>query len=324
MTIITKFTGKDPLDKTKYIYKYADGTIITDKKIIEWIDDLRIPPMWKNVIINYNSSKSQTVCGYDDKNRQQCLYSEAHIKKARNQKYEDLIAFCESLPKIEAQINKNLLSTKFTKNKIIALILKIVLCCNFRLGTLTYEAQNESYGITTIRSEHLTFKKDGVYFDFIGKKGVQNECKISDPLLVKILYDLRNIKKADDHIMMYQIANEWFHIKHTDINNWLKEFGNSFTSKDFRTVRANLMIIDLLKDHDPNLLKPTERKKIMNSQIKEISEEIHNTLAVCRKDYIDSNILDLYLNHPVKYRKLFITPNITARIKFINWLKSEY
>jgi DNA topoisomerase-1 len=322
MTKITRFADpKDPLNKDKFQYKYADGTVIKDKTILEWIALLRIPPAWTGVTINYGTSDSQTCCGFDPKGRMQCLYSTAHKDRAKKQKYCDLIRFGEKLPQIQADMNAALAADRYTKNKLIAIVLKIVTCCGFRLGTLTYEAENNSYGITTIRREHVQFTAEGVHIKFVGKKGVLNECSVDDPKIVACLHDLVKIKKKDDHVMQYQLGGEWHHLKHTDVNHWLKERGETFTSKDFRTFVANTMIIDFLLDKDPNPLAPTARKKTMNGEIKRVAEVIHNTPAVCRKDYIDPEILEMYMEKPVMYRKLFITPGTPSRNMFINYLK---
>lgn len=327
MPKISRFVDeKDPLNKDKFKYLYPDGTKVTDKTTLEWINSLRIPPAWTQVTIFYNMSSKQTCCGYDAVGRLQCLYSAKHREKARAQKYCDLITFGEKLPSIQNDIKKYLESGRYTKLKIIALILRIVMCCSFRLGTLTYEAKNDSYGITTIRRQHVKFANGKVVIAFIGKKGVHNECVISDPIVVKILSELVSIKKEDDHVMMYNIGGihgQWIHIKHTDVNVFLREYGETITSKDFRTFQSNMILIDGLKTQDPNGMKITARKKVIKAIAEKVADIVHNTPAISKKDYIDPEIIDLYINHPVKYRKMFITPNATARIMFLNWLKQK-
>lgn len=328
MTKITRFAdAKDPVNKDKFVYKYADGTVIKDKKILEWIAMLRIPPAWTNVTINYGTSEKQTCCGYDPAGRMQCLYSTVHKERARRQKYCDLIKFGEKLPQIQADMKAAMDGGRYTKNKLIAIVLRIVTCCGFRLGTLTYEAQNDSYGITTIRREHIKFERSApngalaAHISFIGKKGVQNDCTVADPQVVACLQELAKVKKADDHIMQYQLGGTWLHLKHTDVNAWLKERGETFTSKDFRTFIANIMIVDYLKDKDPNSLTPAARKKALNAEVVKVAATIHNTPTVCKKDYIDPEIIEMYLEHPITYRKFFITPGTPARNMFLNYLR---
>ena len=314
MVKITRHKVKD-----KFIYRYLDLSIVTDKKILEWIDNLRIPPAWTQVQIDTTSTK-QTCCGYDAANRLQCLYTLGHVTKARKKKYCELIEFVNQYPKIINDIKLKLNGSKFSKNRIIALILSIVNCCNVRLGTLKYETQNDSYGITTIRNHHVKFTSAGCNINFVGKKGVVNDCNLSDPLIIKTLQSLIKSNKPDDHVMMYQEGGEWFHIKHTDVNKYLQEYGNSITSKDFRTFNSNVRIIELLATDDPYKMTPNQRKKNLLQQVRIVAEEVHNTPAVCRKDYIDPEILALYLEHPISYRSKFITPIVAPRLRFIKWL----
>jgi DNA topoisomerase-1 len=232
MTLINRFADpKDPTNKDKFVYKHPDGTVIKDKKILEYIAGLRIPPMWNSVQIFYNMSGRQTCCGYDARARLQCLYNPAHIAKARANKLCDLIEFGNMLPKITAAIH--LKDLKITKQNIISSIIQVIIASGFRLGTLTYEAQNASYGITTIRRQHLHFKAGECKIAFIGKKGVPNSCVLRDATLIKFLHILYMVKKRDDHIFMY----DGIHILHTDVNNYLNHLVRIFRVKTLGSSR---------------------------------------------------------------------------------------
>lgn len=316
MTLITRTTNKDVAT-----YTYADGKRVTDQATLDWIVSLRIPPAWIEVKIWYGVSQPQTCCGRDAKGRLQCLYSATHKTRAKKEKYCQLIGFGESLPRVQADISKALESDRWTRNKVIALVLRLVMCCGFRLGTAAYEAQNDSFGITTIRREHIRAVADGLNIHFVGKKGVENDCNVTDPALVRLLRDLLAVKKADPHVMMYTLGGEWIHLRHTEVNDWLRERGNTFTSKMFRTWHANMTLIDLLRAEDPNGLSVAARKRAVNVAADQVSDAIHNTRAVTKSQYCDPEVIEMYIDHPVKYRKMFITPGTPARNMFINFLK---
>lgn len=316
---------RELLKPGKFRYVLRDGSVVREAKILEWIDRLRIPPAWTDVEIYYNVTSKQTVCGKDDKMRLQCLYSDAHKARARKLKYCGLIAFGQKLPAIQGDIRRLITNARLSKQKIIALILLIVQSCSFRLGTLRYESQNDSYGITTIRKRHLKFVGKTVHIRFIGKKGVENECVVTDQPCVEFLKELYNLVKPDDHIMMYRSldSGDWAHIKHTDVNKFLRTYGETITSKDFRTFQSNMYLIDALKQAgDPNKLTRSQRKKLVVGVVKDVAERVHNTPAICKKEYIDSEIIDMYLDHPVKYRKMFVTPELNSRLLFIKYLET--
>lgn len=338
MKIFRQLDGNGLDGKPIFKYLKSDKTPITDKQILEYAIKLRIPPAWENVEINYVPDAKQTVKGYDDKGRMQCLYSDCHKKKARIEKFSGLINFGAMLPKIESDVNRLLDNQRINKNQIIALILRIIARCSFRLGNLKYESQNDSYGITTIRKKHVHIKSNNlIVINFIGKKGIENECHVDDKQAIKILKELYDTKKDDDHIMMYvnPDTRQWTHITHLDINNFLKGYYPTITSKDFRTFTSNILLINKLRDTSADDMKmgtdaktkkkqANIRKKIANVAINEISDVVHNTPAICKKDYIDIDIVQLFIDRPISYRANFISPGNNSRIIFINWLKKKY
>jgi DNA topoisomerase-1 len=338
MKIFRHLDGKDKEGKPIFKYTKKDKTPITDKSTIEYLIGLRIPPAWENVEVDYTPDAKQTVKGFDDKGRMQCLYSECHKKKARAAKFVGLIKFGTELPKIEADVNRLLDNQNINKKQIIALILRVIARCSFRLGNLKYEAQNDSYGITTIRKKHVHIKSEKlIVINFIGKKGVENECQVTDKQAINVLKQLYNTKKDDDHMMMYvdPDTRQWAHVTHLDINNFLKSYSPTITSKDFRTFTSNILLINKLREASAEEMKmgtdakskkknANIRKKIVNVAVKEISDIVHNTPAICKKDYIDSDIFQLFIDRPVSYRANFISPGNNSRIIFINWLKKKY
>ena len=321
MTVIYRIADpKDSLNKAKFTYQTTGGIVVKDRHVLEWIDGLRIPPAWSNVVI-YPSSKKQTCCGVDPAGRQQCLYHKIHVSKARKEKYCGLIEFCLHYPQILRDIDAKLASSKLSKNRVTALVLKIIIHCNFRLGTLKYEEQNESFGVTTVLKKHLKFRDDAAEFSFIGKKGVVNECIVRDAATVAALRDFHVAPHSDQHLMMYQFDGRWYVIKHTEINDYLKAWNPMFTSKDFRTYQSNIVMIDELEAHDPAKLTPAQRKKRIIETVRAVAAQVHNTPAICKKDYIDTELIMLYIEHPIRYRSLMITPTSSSRIRFMNWLK---
>ncbi len=179
---------RETIDKDKKIYKYTDkkGNIINDKKILEYIDSLVIPPAYHDVEIFYEKSPKILFQGLDNNNRLQQIYSKKWRENADKLKFKALIDFGKKLPAMNTEIIKHLKSPRKSKEKIIAIILRIIICCGFRVGQMKYYDLYGSIGISTIMKKHIKYKTGdhSLYIDFIGKKGVQNECTINDKLLV--------------------------------------------------------------------------------------------------------------------------------------------
>ena len=301
----TTGAGKNKKHKFKIIDK--DGKPVTNSEVLEYIKSLVIPPAYKDVTVFYEKDPKILFEGYDDKGRKQQIYSAAHKKKAARKKYCNLIDFGRVLPTIESDLIKYMKNTTFDKNKIIALILKIIMKCGFRVGNLKYKKLYNSFGISTILKKHLKSEGPNIKISFIGKKGVLNECMIDDKILVSEINKLTAGKKGDDHVFMYKDADGWTMPSAIEINNWLKAYHINVTSKMFRTFDTNILFIEYMRKHavDPEKMTAAARKKITNDALKVISCQINNTPAICKKEYLFIELLNLFLEAPKVFRKYF-------------------
>jgi DNA topoisomerase-1 len=321
MIILRKGTKPD------FYYETSDGTRIKDKVILEYVNNLKIPGAYHDVIIFYVKSPKILFQGYDDAGRLQQIYSPSHCKAACKKKFQSLIDFGHALPKIYSDCEKYMMQVKPTKNKIIAIIIKIISLCYFRVGNAKYVRLYDHYGISTIVASHLQKNSKGIHIKFVGKKGVVNECLIEDPKINKALLSLLVGKKSNEHIFTYEEEGEKKLISAIEINNWLRFYGDEFTTKMFRNFDANILLIEYMRnehskdDNTPEQLTLPKRKKMLVSAIKEISKEINNTPAICKKAYISPDLIRLYLEQPRKYKTLFLKTD-SARIAFIHFLKT--
>lgn len=314
---------KDEKDEKKFSYILKDGSRVVQSDMVDYLNKLVIPPAWSGVEIYYQHKLSPKILymGYDAKGRQQVIYSPAWKAKTSKEKFCELIQFGMQLPKIQADIKSHLETSKWTKNKIVALVLRVISFCYFRVGNIKYENLYSSYGITTITKKHLTIRGDTVKISFIGKKGLVNECVVVDTLAVKSLKELASMDHNDEHLFMYQDGKEFFHVTAIEVNNYLKEYHDSFTSKMFRTFDTNTMLIHILRQNDIPETASKRKKEVLRA-LETVSTAVHNTPAICRKDYADMDILTMYIDHPKKFKSTFLG-DTSERITFINFLKSK-
>jgi DNA topoisomerase-1 len=318
----------------KTIFKSADNktnkfkivdkqnNVVTDAKIINYIKNLVIPPAYNDVTIYYEANPKILFDGFDDKNRKQQIYSNYWKKKANKKKFCFLLEFGKVLPTIHNDIKKYIANRNMSENKMIAIIIKIISVCYFRIGNIKYQKLYGSYGISTILKKHVKINSNNITIKFIGKKGVLNECIITDKELITQISNLLKNKKMSDKVFSYYDTNIKTDIivKATTINNWLKTYNKTFTSKMFRTFDTNVLFIEYMRNKtDPSKLSENKRKKNVVDSMKVISCQINNTAAILKKEYMHGDIIKLYLNHPKSYKQYFHTCK-TARICFINYL----
>jgi DNA topoisomerase-1 len=320
-------TGKTIGKNKTPLFKITDksGKSVTDKKVLNYITNLVIPPAYDNVTIFYESSPKILFEGFDDKGRKQQIYSKLHKQKAMKKKFLNLLDFGKVLPKIHADINKYITNSKSTKNKIISLIIKIVMICGFRIGNLKYQKLYNSFGISNIFKNHIKMEGKQMIIKFIGKKGVLNECVISNIVLINEVNKLISNKTANDYVFTYKNdKGETNVIKAIEINKWLKSYHENITSKAFRTWDTNILFIEYMRNsEDPVKLTIQKRKKNVISALKVISCQINNTPAICKKEYLHGDLFELYINHPKKYKKYFFGC-IKSSACFMNYLQDVF
>lgn len=59
---------------------------------------------------------------------------------------------------------------EWTKNKVIALVIRLMEETHIRIGNEKYAKNNKSYGLSTLRKRHININKNSLRFEFIGKK----------------------------------------------------------------------------------------------------------------------------------------------------------
>nr|DAO11043.1 MAG TPA: DNA topoisomerase 1 [Caudoviricetes sp.] len=142
----------------------------------------------------------------------------------------------------------------------------------------------QTYGLTTLLREHVEVKRGVVYLHFLGKKQVENSFKL-DKTLSKQVRALLNEYEAETI----------FDITAYELTKFVKKYvGASFTPKDFRTLRANIVAWDAVKDILERELPTTKKQR--REEVKEVatyvSEHLNNTPSVCKVSYIDSALWD--------------------------------
>lgn len=143
---------------------------------------VRIPPGWTNVQVNQDPKAALQATGYDVKGRKQYLYSKQHSAKAASAKFKRLKDFNKAIPKINSIIEKNAIRSEE------AAVLYLINKTAFRIGSDKETlAQQKAYGTSTLEGRHIKIDGDTIHFNFVGKKGVEINKTISDPLLAKIL-----------------------------------------------------------------------------------------------------------------------------------------
>jgi len=302
--------------KDKYNYEYFDKRDRkVDSSIVKnCIQGFYISPAYKDVKINLNKKDKVLAIGYDEKDRPQYVYNKKFTEKNNKTKFLKMIEFGESYKKIMNAVKRDIYSEGDTKEKQIAMALMLVVDCGIRIGSEKYRDENNSFGATTLEPRHIKVNGDMVSVDFIGKKGVKNTGKSRNKRLSRNLRQKKKTLKKDEPIFQYRTGSKWYNLKSTDVNKYLKKFGN-FSSKNFRTWVANLSFItELLKYDTPGTDThgtdthgtdthgtDTMKKTNISEALKKTAQKLNNTPSVCKSNYIDPFLINLYLDDTKRF-----------------------
>lgn len=252
-----------------HIYK-KNNRIINPSKINFPLN--RIPPAYPYAELFENSKDLLAKCR-DAENRPQYIYSKEHHEKQNNKKYCSLLKPLNNLEQLLVFISSKS-KQKTEKEKAITTLLQLMTQCHFRIGNNQFEKRYGSFGLTTLHKSH--FKKDnrGLEIEFMGKKGVVNQCHIPrHTSLHKNLVEY--LDKSNEYIFEYDGKK----LDSKDVNEFLRDKMN-IRAKDLRTYFANLLFINELKNHYP------QNKKELNIAIETVATKLHHTKSICKSSYI--------------------------------------
>ena len=274
-------------------YLNPDGTTVKDADTLERIRRLVIPPAWTEVWICSRDDGHLQAVGRDARRRKQYRYHESYRQIQDETKFSRMAAFGAALPNIRAQTQKDLCSRGLCKQKILAAIVQLLDSIAIRIGNDDYARQNDSFGLTTLRNDHVDVTGQTIHFHFRGKSGQMHKMKLTDRRLAAIVRKCQCLPGQE--LFLYEDANgETVRIHSEDVNEYLDSLTeDKFTAKDFRTWKGTTEMILALHDLGP-ASNQTEAKKKITEAIKRTSKKLGNRPAACRAYYVHPAIPEAY------------------------------
>ncbi|UZO81108.1 DNA topoisomerase IB [Aquimarina sp. ERC-38] len=308
---------------------YFNGKKLSKSNDLDRIKSLVIPPAWTNVrIAALNNGHLQAV-GRDLKNRKQYRYHPMWSKIRNQTKFFKMTAFGKKLPNIREQVDQDLQLPGFPKNKILALIIRLMEETHIRIGNEQYAKRNKTYGLSTLRTRHVTLMKNKMKFEFVGKKGKKHSISLKNKKLVKLVNKCEEIP-GWELFQYYDEEGEKHSVESGMINEYIHDIsGDLFTAKDFRTWAATVVFFNAVLELG---ITGNEKEAHKNALIgfDTAAKELGNTRNVCRKYYVHPHVVNSYMNGSIatyfdKHDQLTQTePNFTVTETIILEMLSSY
>ncbi|HEY9734825.1 MAG TPA: DNA topoisomerase IB [Trichocoleus sp.] len=276
-----------------FSYYDAQGNRIQDPKERQRLEALRIPPAWQDVWICPKANGHLLATGRDAKGRKQYLYHPDWNRFRNEAKFSRMVPFGLALPKIRERVESDLRKQKLSREKVLAVVVRLLGETFIRIGNDEYAQKNRSFGLTTLRDRHVEISGSTIKFQFRGKHGIEHEIEVCDRKLANLVKRCRDIP-GYELFQYYDEDGKRQCISSEDVNNYLRDItGDSFSAKDFRTWAGTVQTALILRDIGPASTK-TEAKRNMVQAVKEIAKLLGNRPATCRKYYVHPVILACY------------------------------
>jgi len=281
-----------------FIYKYKKKTI-TDFDTLARIKSLVIPPAWRNVWICPDENGHLQVTGLDIKNRKQYRYHPLWNALRNHTKFFNLYDFGLALPAIRITLQKDMLRHGLPQEKVLAAVVSLMQCTCIRIGNSFYEKMNGSYGLTTLKDQHVSIQGQSMKFSFKGKKGVYHDITLKSKKLAKIVQACKDIPGKE----LFQYYDDDGNRKSIDsgmVNSYIKEIsGGNFTAKDFRTWAGSLHALTAFKQLGCCDTQTETKRKIVEA-LDHVAKQLNNTRTVCKKYYVHPALMELYSDRRIE------------------------
>lgn len=283
-----------------YQFEQGEWLKASSKKDIackHWINSLAIPPAWVEVEIDLNKGAKIHAVGRDAAGKKQYIYNPDWRAKRSKQKFMRIQKFAAKLEHMRRVTGQDLNAADDTPGKparrrVLACMVRLIDNAYFRPGNSQYTQENESYGLTTLRSKHLSIEDDELIFEYQGKSGMSQRKEIEDKRLTKIVAELDELPGY--RIFKYYEDGQRHFVDSEDLNQYIKEImGEEFSAKDFRSWAGTALMAIALAKLDVTDDESIRNKNILRS-IEKVAEKLGNTPVVCKENYIDSRVIDAY------------------------------
>jgi DNA topoisomerase-1 len=278
-----------------FMYLDEHGERITEAEIIARITALVIPPAWRDVWISPDPFGHIQATGIDQRGRKQYLYHPRWRERRDQEKFDEMVAFARALPGLRSVVEHDIALGDMSREQVLACAARLLDRGFFRIGSEQYAVTNETYGLATMRKEHVTLDGEVIVFDYVAKEHKRRVQAIIDPEVAVIVGTLKRRRSGGEELLAYKRDGRWCDVRSPDINAYLKAAtGIDISAKEFRTWGATVLAAVALAVTEPEVLSQTARKRAIVRAVKEVAFYLGNTPAVARNSYIDPRVFDRY------------------------------
>ena len=285
-------------------YYLPNGDRVTDRDEIDRLNGIGLPPAYKDAWFNPKVNGHIQAVGWDEKGRKQYRYHLGYREQQDAAKYEKTAEFGHALPSLRKRVIEDLGRKDLGKERAVAAVVRLLDTAHIRVGNEEYAESNNSYGATTLRTEHGKVKGDTLKLQFRAKSGKDCTVKVTDKGLARFVMACNDMD--EQHLFGWlDNAGEAHPVTSSDVNAYIKEAtGGDFTAKNFRTWGASLLAYEALAQADQTLT--------LKQVLEPVTAQLGNTPAIARKSYVHPDLIDLVKEDQAAFRRALKLPRSAA------------
>jgi DNA topoisomerase-1 len=278
-------------------FRYVDsrGRAITDEEQLARLEALAIPPAWRDVWISPHARAKLQATGVDRAGRRQYLYHAEFRAAQERAKFDRLVLFGERLPELRKAMSKHMDLDPLEPEWTCAVAVRLINLGWFRVGTDRYAKTSRTFGITTLRKQHVSVRGSRISFHYRGKRRAWVRTAFIDDELADAIKELLAVR-GGNRLFRYSYDGSLCNLTGARLNEYIAEhMGDDFTAKDFRTWGGTLLASVALAERGV-VDTETEAKRAVAAVMRTVGERLGNTAAVARSSYVSPAVVEQYLD----------------------------
>jgi DNA topoisomerase I len=279
-----------------FSYHKVDGAPLRSQGGLARIEELAVPPGWTDVHIAPDSRRRIQAWGRDAEGRKQYIYSDEHREERDRRKWRRVHRYGLTLPEMRRITNEHLKRKSPDREKILALVLRLMSRAWFRVGNREYAVRNGALGISTLRTKHLHIEGDTLIFEYPGKRQKHQRRIVADTPLVEVVEEMLELPGRRLFRFLDE-EGEPCDVTARMVNEYIQEvMGDRYSSKDCRTFGGTVRAATILSDIGPSSSEAEARRNVI-LMTRLVASELGNTPTITRDAYIHPRVLTEYEEH---------------------------
>ena len=268
-------------------YFTANGKRIERAEEVERLNRIGLPPAYTQAWFNPDPDSPIQATGYDARGRRQYRYHPGYRAEQEADKFDRCIEFGRRLPKLRAQVERDLGGDPHDKTTVVAAVVRVLDECRIRVGNRAYARANKSFGATTLLRRHMTLRQHEITFAFIGKSSKAQKVTVSDQRVIALI--AKFVTLPGTAVFQYRTSEDTVAVvAPNDVNQYIQDvIGARFSAKFFRTWHASAGALR-------EALRLATRGKVPTAKAlaEPVADDLGNTPAIARKSYIHPEVID--------------------------------